>query len=552
MIGESLILKGLLDETKLNQALDLQKEEGKNHYLGYILVKYSFINIKLFQDFLKNNSPTAEELKLLEKGVSKETIKKISAKIAWFYNIAPLAENEDNLIVGFTYLPDESLLNSLSQITSKKIKPIICSKKIVYNSITRYYPLEADKGTYLPINSDMGTFVIINDNEKITPRNIANLKLQDTASDWLRSLLADAIKNKAKRIMILKKENQAIIEYDKQDRPILPVSNSIYIRLQRLLFALGSLLSASKNPQRGFVTLKINDKSFYLIINSIPDVQGVSFKLEFFSEKILKSEFSNIEENFPEVIKLISSFIKKKNCLLALVSSSGIEHSYVFYPIIDYLKDKYKCNLIEDILTYPLNNIKQVSSSSIELSQLEQILNDAINEQYDIIAIAPIIHRKFMEAAFLLSAKQKIITLSHAFDTAKYLEWLIKMGFLSAIKAGLLHGIIFYRYINKVCQTCKIKFPMDNYIQIEQYTSREFFTNNGCSFCKDLLWSEKELLMEVIPINEEIIKLLQNNQSAELIRMALNNIGIDLIYKKAFKLASEGILDAKEVLSLLQ
>lgn len=550
MIGESLILKGLLDETKLNQALALQKEN--NHYLGYILVKNGFINIKLFQDFLKKNSPTSEELKLIEKGVSKETIKKITANIAWFYNIAPLAENEDNLIIGFHYLPNESLLNSLSQITSKEIKPIICSKKIVYNSITRYYPLEPDKGTYLPINSDTGTFVIVNDDEKIIPKNITNLKLQDTASEWLRSLLADAIINKAKRIMILKKENQAIVKYDKQNRPILPISNSVYIRMQRLLFALGSLLSALKNPQRGFVNVKINTKSFYLIINSIPDVQGVSFKLEFFDEKILKSEFNHIEKIFPEVIKLISSFTQKNNGLLALVSSSGIEHSYGFYPIIDYLKDKYKCTLIEDILTYPLNNINQVSLSSIELSQLEQILNNTINEQYDIIAIAPVIHKKFMETVFLLSTKQKIITLSHAFDTAKFLEWLIKMGFLSAIKAGLLHGVIFYRYINKVCQICKIKFSMDNYIQIEQYSSREFFTNNGCSFCKDLLWSEKELLTEILPINEEIITLLKNNQSAELIRMTLNNIGIELIYKKALKLASEGILDAKEVLSLIQ
>jgi type IV pilus assembly protein PilB len=548
VIGEALISKGLLTKANLEYALELQKKE--HHYLGYILAKHNLINLKLFQDFLRKN-PTPEEINLLEKGISKETIKKINLNIAWFYHAAPLSENEDHIIIGFPYLPDEPLLSSLTQIASKKIKPLLCSKKTIYRSLTRYFPLEADKGTYLPIDLEIGTFVILNDDEKIIPKNIKNLKMQDTASEWLRSILADAIKNKAKKIILLKKENQPLIEYDKQDRPILPISNSVYVRLQRLLSALGYLLPSLKTQQRGFVLLQINNKFFYLIITSNPDIQGAVFKLEFFDEKILRTDYSYIENNFPKAIELIEKFMESSNGILALVSSSGVEHSYFFYPIIDCLKNKYKCMLIEDMITYPLRNVKQISSSSLDEIQLDQILNNVIQEHYDIIALAPVIQKKFMEIAFLLSAKQKIITLSHAYDGAKFLEWLIKMGFLSAMKVGILKGIIFYRYISKICPSCKIKFPMDNYIPMEQFTSQDFFTNNGCSICKDPLWSEKQLLVESIPLDNNLILALQENQTAELIRLALTNMGIELINKKALLLASKGILDSREVLSLL-
>ncbi len=200
MIGQLLIYNNLLNEEKLDYALKLQKQQP--NYLGYILVKHGLININLFQEFLKNN-PSNEESKLLEKGVSKEIIKKISSNVAWYYHVAPLCENDNNLIVGFSYLPDETLLNSLSQITSKLIKPIICSRKVIYSVITKYFPLEYDKGTILPIELEMGSFTILNDNEKIVPKNITSLKIQDTASEWLRSILADSIKNKAKRILLL-------------------------------------------------------------------------------------------------------------------------------------------------------------------------------------------------------------------------------------------------------------------------------------------------------------------------------------------------------------
>ncbi|OGF61807.1 MAG: hypothetical protein A2Y62_20510 [Candidatus Fischerbacteria bacterium RBG_13_37_8] len=549
MIGELLISKGLLDEEKLKKALILQRKEP--HYLGYLLAKNGFVSVKQLQKFFLLN-PTEEESRLLELGLPKEITKRISSKIAWFYHAAPLAELDTCLVIGFTYLPDISLLNSLSQLAGKPIKPLLCSKSTLYKAITRYFPLEPDKGTFLPVDTDIGIFTITDEKEKIIPKSITNLHIQDSTSEWLRSLLADAIRNKSKKILLFKKEQQAVVEYDKKNRPFLPLPISVYNRLQRLLTALASLLDPLQHPQRGFLHIKINNKLLFLIIDSIPDIQGINFKLEFFDEKILKFEYQNIKKQFPDSITIIKDFLTKKHGLLALVCPSGLDRCCTFYPIIDHIKDNHKSVLLEDIITYPLKNIEQIEVSPHDLIQFSQILDNAAKKSYEALILAPVIQKKLMELTFLLATRKKIITLSYAFDSAKFIEWLIKMGFRSALKAGLLSGIIFYRYIAKVCPTCKVKFPMDNFLHTADLDTTEFYSNTGCSFCQDPLYFDKQLLIETIRFDSDILSIIAQYDSSDSIRNAFKEKNISLLSQKALELAGMGLIDAREVVSILR
>jgi len=549
LIGEDLIEAGLLSKEKLEEALALQ--EKVHHYTGYILIKNQLVNSKQFIKFI-NRHPTHEENALLVQGLSKDTIQKISPSIIWFYQACPLAEVEKKLILGFPYIPEDTLLNSLSQLFDRAIKPLICSKKTVYQAMIKHFPLEPDKGTILPIESDRGEFILIDEKEKIQPKSITSLHIQDSASEWLRSILADAIKNKSKKIMIFKKQQQSIIEYDKRERPFFPLPISVYNRMQRVLGALASVHAALRYHQRGFVNLKIKEKNIILVVESIPDMQGVTFKLEFFDEKLLLAEYKHIENNYPESIQLLQNFLKKEYGLFVIVSPSSSDRAFTLYPLLDKIKESHKCVLIEDVITYPLENMEQIEASPSDLVPLEQIINDRAKKTCDVIILAPATQKKIMELAFLLATHRKIIALMHAFDGAKTLEWFIKMGFRSAIKAEVLKGLLFFRNISKICPTCKMKFPIDNYISVDSKENKDFYINSGCSFCQNPLSSDKLLLVETIPIDSKTVTIITQKDTAESIRTALKDNNIKLLSETAFRLASNGLVDAREVLSLVK
>lgn len=549
LIGELLIREGLIDKDKIEKALIIQKKQP--NYLGYILVKNNFLPLKQFQKFL-NTFDIEEELKLLQLNISKDTIQKLSPKIAWFYFACPLAEKDDEVIMAFPYLPEDNLLNSISQLISKRIKPIIFSRKNLYKALSKYYPLEPDKGTILPIESEYGKFIVIDEKENIKPKSIAHLQLQDSASEWLRSLLANAIKGHSKKIRIFKQKEQCIVEYDKKDRPLFPLPISVYNRIQRLLTALAATYTAFKLPQRGFIKLIIKDKLLYLIVDSNPDVQGFNFRLEIFNENILNLHYSSIEKNYPEATGLLEEFFSKPQGLLIIATPPGLDRIYSIYPIIHHLKKDRDYVFIEDTISYPIKDVDQIELATYDLEMLDSLFNKILVSKYDVIVIASAMQKRIMDFAFLASTHRKTIALMHSFDGAKAIEWLIKMGFKSPIKAGVLKGIIFFRLLNKVCPTCRIKFSLSDYIGYSSSEEEEFYTNSGCSFCQDPLTSEKFILVESIPIREDIISILLTKDNAESIKIALKDLNIKLLGEKALELASKGIVDAQEVLSLLK
>jgi len=549
LIGELLILEGLIDKEKIYKAILIQKK--KPDYLGYILIKNNFIPIKQFQKFL-NSHEIEEEDRLLKLNISKEIIQKLSSKIAWSYFACPLAEINDTVITAFPYLPDDNLINSLSQLISKKIKVIIFSKKNLYRALVKYFPIEPDRGTILPIETDYGKFIVISETNNIKPKSIAHLQLQDSASEWLRSLLANAIKGHSKKIMIFKQKEQSIVEYDKKDRPLFPLPKSVYNRMQRLLTALASIYTAYKSPQRGFIELIIKNKTLYLIVDSTPDVQGLNFKLEIFNENILNTQYANIEKNYPETIELLENFFSQQQGLLIIASPPSLDRAYSIYPIIYHAKKEKSLLVIEDTISYPLKNVDQLEISSYNPEMLDALFNKILLNKYDATVIASAMQRKIMDFSFLASTHNKIIALMHSFDTSKAIEWLLKMGFKSPIKAGVLKGIIFFRLLTKVCPTCKIKFPIINYISYAPLESEEFYTNSGCSFCLDPLSYEKFILVETVPINDKIISSIINKDTADSIKLTLKEFKIKLLGEKALELASKGLVDAQEVLSLIK
>lgn len=549
LIGAHLIEAGLLSQENLEKALSLQ--EKQQQYIGYLLIKNQFINPKQFIKFIDKN-PTEEEKSLLALGLTKDIVQKVAPSITWSYQACPLAEVNNKLIVGFAFVPEETFINSLSLLFEKDIKPLICAKRTVYQAMIKYFPLEPDKGTILPVESERGLFILSEEKEKIQPKNITNLQIQDTASEWLRSILVDAIKNKSKKIMIFKKQQQSIIEYDKRERPFFPLPVSVYKRLQRVLCALASLHAALRYNQRGFVDLRIKEKNVLLIVESIPDMQGINFKLEFFDEKVLHTEYKHIENNYPESIQLLQGFLMKEYGLFAIGSPSAADRAFTLYPLLDKIKEKYKCVLIEDVITYPIEGIQQIEASPADSAPYEQIISEVTKKPSDVIIIAPATQKKLMELAFLLATHRKIIALMHAFDGAKVLEWFIKMGFRSAMKAEVLKGILFFRNITRICHTCKIKFPIDNFITIETTEDMDFYTNGGCSFCQDPLSSDKVLLIETIPIDPRVISIITQKDSAESIRNAMKESNIKLLSQTALRLASKGLVDSREILSLVK
>jgi type IV pilus assembly protein PilB len=541
MMGELLIEEGLLTKEQLGQALLDQKQKGGR--LGYHLIRLGYLNVTRLSQFLK------ESMGLIPYNISEtsdvsEAVNLFPATLARFYNVVPLERKGNTLTVALADLDNPRLIPALEEYTGLKIDPLICPRDVVVKALEKFYGFQNDPGVqYMPTGDNL--FILSSKEKHIHSLHWSKLNPDSSAVEWLRTSLVEAIRIGCRRLVIRPTEDSLRIAF--QNGEELEDRFSLHQRKEEEMGSLIEELARLKDrkkraEQEGRIRLQIENRYISIHVHKLQTLQGRRYRLTLYDEKIFEKEWGRLRECLSNVeASSLESCLNEAKGVVLISGPMGPAISGVYYSILELIKSRFRSPFsIEMHALVNLSKIVQVELSRVEETTMAEQITLALKDEADCLGVFPLKDRSTAEIVFLAAAKASILGVIHQGNAAVTLKWLLRNGFKSPIRAGLLKGILSVVPVSKLCPHCQI--PVDS-----PGLKFQLYTRQGCAKCLSMDTMPYETFLEWHPITKEIAPSEEGESDDSLERSsALLNYPQSL-KEKILERARKGEIDGSEV-----
>ena len=528
-LGALLQESGLITENQLQSALAQKQKKGSR--LGYWLVRLGFLPIEKLQDFLTANKKIGHVG--ADVAAMQKAFQAIPRSIAFYYKIAPIQLNGNVLTVGLSEYTHEPLVDLLAEITGHQLDALILPEQEVRDRINNGYRLPAEHGLEFS-RTEENTFVVSDGRTGIKPLTQSQLKNVPDIGERLRSMIAEAIKEKFREIL-LKPEADHTTVYFKKDSLKLSEFQLSPAQQDDMMFLIFSLAKMNhlqqKSPQHGGFAVRINDRKVRMVVSAIPGIYGTRFYLEMFDEKILQHSFDEVLKPFPEIRQHIEDFLlNAKKGVLAITGPDGSGRTQFLYSLLSKAKHAFhNIHTLENSLRYPINGIHQKEVSE---AHMERALEEYLQQTTDLLAVSVLRTVRSVELAFLLAAKMPVVIVLPSYDSYKAVEWLCGHNLKSPIKAGLLHTILSPRMIPRICPHCSVPYSAesDPFADLNLPAGTQLRMNQGCDHCRQNENLKSETFFEAFRIDNEALEWILRDPSSSHLRRSARSAGRQTLY----------------------
>ncbi len=549
LLGDTLVQAGIITPEQLELAL---KEEAQNGgRIGFNLVKLGFVAPEKLAGFLKEG---------LGVGIMGGTLAErekasdaIPRQLALYYKIAPIRLEKGTLTVGIARIEHPNLMQALQEVTGYRIDPLIFPDSEIRALIDTSYKLHTARGLELFPFSD-NIFAVVDKQKRIQPLAAGQLKNEKDVGEWLRSIIADAIKDKSREILVKPEADGSTVSFRKDTFFLSNFSFTAQLHddLTFLIFRLAKLdpLQQQK-PQHGRFLVKILDRRILMVVSSYPTIYGVRFLLEMFDERMLRTSFEELAGQYSDLKQLLEDFmLRARKGMVMITGPEGSGRSSLLYGYLSRCKEEFQeVFTLENAVHYPISGVTQ---TQVEPAEMDTALEEVLKQRPELLAINSLRTRRSVELAFLTAARMPVISVISSYDCYMAIDWLCRNRLKSAIKAGLLSLVIAPRMIARVCSNCSVPYEPTDEQKQKFHLGRDLplKMNQGCDLCRSTDHHVAETVLEYVRIDPEMIGWIEENHNASALRNRAREAGRKTLFDVALQRGLAGSLDMPSVLKL--
>ncbi|HET6267979.1 MAG TPA: ATPase, T2SS/T4P/T4SS family [Acidobacteriota bacterium] len=549
LLGEILVSAGLITPRQLEEALEAQKALGGR--LGFHLVKLGFITAGALTAFLEENFGVGMvQERLAERQKAADAIPR---HLALYYQIAPLKLDHETLTIAISEIEHPNLMQALSEVTGYQIDPLIYPGSEIRSLLDSSYRLPTERGVELFAFND-NVFTVVDANRKIRALSAAQLKSERDVGEWLRGIIAEAIREKSREILIKPLPEGAAVSFKKDTffMSDFSLSSKLHDDLTFLLFRLSKMNSVQQQrPQHGRFLVRIHDRKIAMVTSAFPTIYGFRFLLEMFDEKLLQRTFEEVTTPFPELKSRLEEFIAAaKQGMVIITAPDGSGRTSFLYSLLLKCKQQYRQIMtLEDTVRYPIQGMNQ---TQVPEGEMEGAMENILKQKPDLVAVDALRSVRAVELAFLISSRAPVVSVMSSYDCYVALDWLCRHNLKSPIKAGLLHTIVSPRLIPRACPSCSVVFEPSAEQQAvwNVPAGARMKINQGCDYCRNPENQFHEMIFEYTAADPEMIRWLEENHSSNVLRQTARQNGRKTLFDIALQYAFRSKVDMTSVVKL--
>ncbi|MGL5615359.1 MAG: GspE/PulE family protein [Sarcina sp.] len=555
-IGDLLISQGKISKEQLNDALEIQKNEGRR--LGEILISQKIISEEDIITTLQEQLDI-ERIELHSTEIDPKAVKFLNESLCRKHNVFPFGftndkfEYETKLKVVFSDPLNIFALDDIS-FTGFKIKQYISTEEDIKNTIDRYYSGSHVKSAAKELSKEK---------DKMGQAKKQEIEVDDIknapAVKMVDQILEDAVKQRASDIHIEPYEETIRIRYrvDGMLKTLLNLDiETIGALITRIKILSNMNIAEKRVPQDGRIVTTIADRPVDMRVSSIPLITGEKVVIRILDKsnyKVGKKQLGMTTKD----LDLLESIVKSPYGIILVTGPTGSGKSTTLYSVLSELNDGNKnITTIEDPVEYTVEGINQVHVNSKAGLTFAAGLRSMLRQDPDIIMIGEMRDSETAQIGIRAAITgHLVLSTLHTNDAASSVLRLVDMGIEPYLVATALKGIVAQRLVRKICPNCKKAYEAsEREKEILNKKSEEeliLYKGEGCIACGHRGYAGRIGVYEILQIDRELKdKILTSKNSDEIKDLAVKK-GMKTLAKSCEELVLQGKTTVEELLSLL-
>lgn len=549
-LGEQLVLKGILTEEALENALSAAK--AANMKLGEYLTSHGIVPeediLKALSEQLNfplynpDEFPLDPHLKdLVPQDVAREN------------RLVPLTFEEGVLYCALLDSNNFRALDTVEETCRCQVEPVLCTKADFVRLFSAVY------GEYSAFSEMLGEIDADTapDAGRADEEVITNNAVDDVPVIRLVNLiLSEGVKVGASDIHINPEKTTVNVRYRvegmlrKASEVPLKLAPSVVSRIK----IMGNMdISETRLPQDGRFTIKVEGHEINVRVSSIPTTYGenvVMRLLDMSAQRIYELPKLGMG---PEDYKLVTQAAHKPYGMILSTGPTGSGKSSSLYAIIKLVnRDEVNIMTLEDPVEYRMAGVRQVQLNVKAGMTFSSGLRAILRQDPDILMVGEIRDRETAQIAVQAALTgHLVLSTLHTNDALSAVNRLVDMGVEPYLVASVLLCSFAQRLVRCVCPHCREQYqPSIGLLHVFGLTPEDgpFFHGKGCPRCGGTGYMGRTAIFEVFPMLDELQEMVTAGKSKQEIYRRARELGIRTMADDAAKKIRAGITTAEEAI----
>jgi len=385
-------------------------------------------------------------------------------------------------------------------------------------------------------------------------------------TDIVTMIMAAAVKSNASDVHIEAEEEAIKVRYriDGVLHEAAIMDKDLWKKIiSRLKIVAKVKINVTSKPQDGRFSIVMVSDRIDIRASFLPTNFGESVVMRLLRASAVGLDFEDLgirDRSFQQ----LKREIERPNGMIITTGPTGSGKTTTLYAVLKKLNNpETKIITIEDPIEYQLKGVNQ--SQTNETYTFAQGLRSIVRQDPDVIMVGEIRDLETAEIAIQAALTgHLVLSTIHTNDAAGTVPRFLSMGTKPFLLAPALNVMIGQRLVRKVCQECKqeVKPEADVLKRIKDILSslskeemggidfdkQKFYVGKGCDACQGIGYKGRIGIYEIMPINEEIEKLILSGKVSEydMRAVAAKNGMITMVQDGLLK-AMDGITSVEEV-----
>jgi len=547
-VKEAVINIGLLDEAKINKALEEQAKTGQR--LSSVLVKLGYVSN---QEVGKTLVP---QIGILPVAIKPEDIddnlkSRLPVNLGPSHRLISLREENNNLILG-----TDDPLNFLAQKNIEKmiganVEFELVQTKDLDKALKILAPASTQKSDIDFAKASEGIKAVKGGTEDAPIIKLVNLIIQE------------AVKRRASDIHIEPLEHKFRVRYridgvlHEVPGPPKRLQGSI---ISRLKIMAGMDIAEKRLPQDGRIKIRIDKKELDLRVSSLPGIHGESVVMRILD----KSSFLVGLEDLgfmADQRKDFERLINLPNGMILVTGPTGSGKTTTLYATLSHVNQKErKVITIEDPVEYQLDGINQVQVHPQIGLTFAGGLRSMLRQAPDIIMVGEIRDLETAQIAVQSALTGHLIfSTLHTNDAAGAITRMVDMGIKPYLTSSTVQGVLAQRLVRTICPSCRTGYkPSDEEAELLSLKTSgpgekvEIYKGKGCPACSDTGFKGRIGIFELLTMTDAMREMVLNNASSTQIAQKAREMGMRSLKDDGLEKVRRGYTTIQEVLRVTQ
>lgn len=380
------------------------------------------------------------------------------------------------------------------------------------------------------------------------------------------TILEYAMKSRASDIHVEPMEERVRVRYRIDgilyERLSLPLGVREAV-VSRIKILSGMKIDEHRTPQDGRFNFKFGEEEVDLRVSVLPTTFGEKIVLRLLKKSGGVATLADLGLR-GAALKTLDAAILRPHGIIIVCGPTGSGKTTTLYSVLSKLNTaKVNILTLEDPVEYQIAGANQVQVNPDVGLTFASGLRSFLRQDPNIILVGEI--RDSETAGLAIQAAltgHLVFSTLHTSTAAGALPRLIDMGAEAFLLSSTINAVVGQRIARKICAECRISYPMPESLLIEMKntlgplfptaTQPKLFKGQGCDTCGHFGYQGRIGIFEVMPITNEISRLILQKTDASTIEIQARKEGMINMKQDGYLKVLEGISTIDEILRVAQ